>query len=160
MLAGVFELVIFDCDGVLVDSEPSINRAHADVLTACGYPITERDLVERFCGMSDAEMLDVIEREWGRMLPPSYTERVGAMIELGFCHWLAAIEGVAEVIDCDRERLLSAQARRDRCLRGAGEPALVPIDERLGMTRDSAEDFDHPRFAEGRPLCRHGICRP
>jgi ribosomal-protein-alanine N-acetyltransferase len=27
--------------------------------------------------------------------------------------------------------------------------------ERLGMTRDSAEDFDHPRFAEGHPLCRH-----
>jgi beta-phosphoglucomutase-like phosphatase (HAD superfamily) len=111
MIASRFELVIFDCDGVLVDSEPSINRAHADVLTACG--------------MTDAEMLDVIEREWGRMLPPSYTERVGAMIELGFCHWLAAIEGVAEVIDCDRERLLPAQARRDRCLHGAGEPALV-----------------------------------
>jgi beta-phosphoglucomutase-like phosphatase (HAD superfamily) len=96
---------------VLVDSEPSINQAHADVLTACGYPITAEDLVERFCGMTDAEMLDVIEREWGRMLPPSYTERVGAMIELGFCHWLAAFEGVAEAIDCDRGRLLPARAR-------------------------------------------------
>jgi beta-phosphoglucomutase-like phosphatase (HAD superfamily) len=50
-----FELVIFDCDGVLVDSEPIINQAHAQVLTVCGYPITEQDLVERFCGMSDAE---------------------------------------------------------------------------------------------------------
>ena len=64
-----FELVIFDCDGVLVDSEPIINQAHAQVLTVCGYPITEQDLVERFCGMSDAEMLGVIEREWGRALP-------------------------------------------------------------------------------------------
>jgi len=36
--------------------------------------------------MTDAEMLDVIEREWGRMSPPSNPERVGAMIELGFCH--------------------------------------------------------------------------
>ena len=36
-----FELIIFDCDGVLVDSEPIINRAHAQVLTACGYSITE-----------------------------------------------------------------------------------------------------------------------
>jgi beta-phosphoglucomutase-like phosphatase (HAD superfamily) len=34
MIASRFELVIFDCDGVLVDSEPSINRAHADVLAA------------------------------------------------------------------------------------------------------------------------------
>jgi hypothetical protein len=89
----------------------------------------------------------------------SYAERVGAMIKLGFCHWLAAIEGVAEAIDCDRGRLLPARARRDRCLHGAGEPALVAIDERLGMTRDSAEDFDHPRFAEGHPLCRHGLYR-
>jgi len=49
MFASRFELVILDCDGVLVDSEPSINRAHADVLTACGYPITVEELVERFC---------------------------------------------------------------------------------------------------------------
>jgi phosphoglycolate phosphatase len=63
MIASRFELVIFDCDGVLVDSEPIINQAHAHVLTACGYPITEKALVERFCGMSDPEMLEIIERE-------------------------------------------------------------------------------------------------
>jgi len=99
MIASRFELVIFDCDGVLVDSEAIISRAHAEVLTVCGYPITAEVLVERFCGMSDADMLEVIEREWGRVLPLSYTERVGAMIELGFCHSLTAIEGVAEALD-------------------------------------------------------------
>jgi HAD superfamily hydrolase (TIGR01509 family) len=98
MIAGRFELVIFDCDGVLVDSEPIINQAHAHVLTACGYPITEQDLVERFCGISDPEMLGVIEHEWGRVLPASYAERVGLIIEAGF-QSLAAIEGVAEVLD-------------------------------------------------------------
>jgi HAD superfamily hydrolase (TIGR01509 family) len=99
MIASRFELVIFDCDGVLVDSEPIINQAHAHVLTACGYPITEQDLVERFCGMSDPEMLDIIEREWGHALPTSYAERVGLMIEAGFRQSLVAIEGVAEVLD-------------------------------------------------------------
>jgi HAD superfamily hydrolase (TIGR01509 family) len=102
MIAGRFELVIFDCDGVLVDSEPIINRAHAELLTACGYPITEHDLVERFCGMSDAEMLAIIEREWGRALPVSYTEHVDVMIENGFCQSLAAIEGVTETIEALR----------------------------------------------------------
>ena len=63
MIAGRSELVIFDCEGVLVDSEPINNRAHAQVLASRGYPITEEDLVERFCGMSDAEMLSIIERE-------------------------------------------------------------------------------------------------
>jgi beta-phosphoglucomutase-like phosphatase (HAD superfamily) len=42
MIASRLELVIFDCDGVLVDSEPIINQAYAQVLTACGYPITEQ----------------------------------------------------------------------------------------------------------------------
>ena len=99
MIASRFELVIFDCDGVLVDSEPIINQAHAHVLTACGYPINEQDLVERFCGMSDPEMLKIIEREWGHALPISYPERVGLMIEAGFRQSLVAIEGVAEVLD-------------------------------------------------------------
>jgi beta-phosphoglucomutase-like phosphatase (HAD superfamily) len=99
MIARRFELVIFDCDGVLVDSEPIINRAHSWVLTTCGYPITEETLVERFCGMSDAEMLGIIEREWGQALPPSYADHVGAMIEDGFGQSLKAIAGVAEVLD-------------------------------------------------------------
>src|SRR5437588_2767541 len=99
MFAGAFELVIFDCDGVLVDSEPIINRAHATALTACGYPITEQALVARFCGMSDAEMLGIIEREWGRALPASYARRVGVIIDSGLRRSLAAIEGVDEVLD-------------------------------------------------------------
>jgi HAD superfamily hydrolase (TIGR01509 family) len=99
MIAGCFNLVIFDCDGVLVDSEPIINRAHAQVLTACGYPITEEVLVERFCGMSDPEMLEIIEREWGCALPASYAERVGLMIQAGFRQSLAPIDGVAEALD-------------------------------------------------------------
>ena len=99
MIADRFKLVIFDCDGVLVDSEPIINRAHAEVLTACGYPITEEVLVECFCGMSDPEMLEIIAREWGRTLPASYAERVGLMVEAGFRQSLAPIEGVAEALD-------------------------------------------------------------
>jgi len=99
MIDSRFGLVIFDCDGVLVDSEPIINQAHANLLTACGFTITEQELVERFCGMSDPEMFCVIEREWGRALPASYAERVGRMINAGLRQSLAAIEGVAEVLD-------------------------------------------------------------
>jgi HAD superfamily hydrolase (TIGR01509 family) len=99
MVAGRFDLIIFDCDGVLVDSEPIINQAHADVLTQCGYAITAEDLVDRLCGMTDPEMLDVIERQWGRALPSSYAERVASIIEQKFLQSLTAIEGVVEVLD-------------------------------------------------------------
>ncbi len=93
-----FDLVIFDCDGVLVDSEPIINRAHAELLNACGYAATEAILVERFCGMADVEMLAIIERELGRLLPSSYAEAVGLLIDEGFRRSLAPIRGIVEAL--------------------------------------------------------------
>jgi len=45
-----FDLVIFDCDGVLIDSEPIVNRAHVQTLAARGYVIAEEELLDRFCG--------------------------------------------------------------------------------------------------------------
>ena len=123
MIARRFELVIFDCDGVLVDSEPIINRAHAEVLTACGYPITERVLVERFCGMSDPDMLEIIEREWCRALPASYAQHVGLMIEAGF-HQLAPIEGVAEALaDTAHLRRVEQQPGTDPSETGDNRPS-------------------------------------
>jgi beta-phosphoglucomutase-like phosphatase (HAD superfamily) len=93
------DVIIFDCDGVLVDSEPIINRAHAEVLTGSGYPITEADLVERFLGMSDSEMIEIIERERGGPLPFTYAVRVGEIAEQGFRQSLAVIPGVVEALD-------------------------------------------------------------
>jgi beta-phosphoglucomutase-like phosphatase (HAD superfamily) len=50
-----FDLVIFDCDGVLVDSEVISCRAHAEILTRHGYAITADQVLIRFPGMSDRE---------------------------------------------------------------------------------------------------------
>src|SRR5260370_6643422 len=123
MVAGRFELIIFVCEGGLVDSERIINRAHAQVLTACGYSITEEALVERFCGMSDSEMLDIIKHEWGRALPGSYAARVGEVIESGFRQSLAPIDGVAELLD---------GLRLPRCV--ASSSLLEQIRRKLELT--------------------------
>ena len=109
---------------MLVDSEPIINRAHAQVLTACGYSITEEALIERFCGISDPAMLDIIEHEWGRALPACYAARVGEIIEIAFCQSLAPTEGVAELLDalrlhrCVASSSLPEQIRRKLELTG------------------------------------------
>ena len=50
------ELIIFDCDGVLVDSEVISCRAHAATLTRHGYPITDEQVLQRFLGVSDRTM--------------------------------------------------------------------------------------------------------
>ena len=63
------DLVIFDCDGVLVDSEVISCRAHAETLTRHGYPITSDEVLDRFLGMSDREARLSIEAELGRKLP-------------------------------------------------------------------------------------------
>ena len=71
-----FDLVIFDCDGVLVDSEVISCRAHAETLTRHGYPITEHQVLERFLGVSDREARLIIEAELGRSLPDDFETQV------------------------------------------------------------------------------------
>ena len=63
-----FDLVIFDCDGVLVDSERLAVRTEAEILTGLGWPLTETDIVERFVGRSAAYMHQEIERQLGRSI--------------------------------------------------------------------------------------------
>ena len=55
------QLIIFDCDGVLVDSEVISCRAHAETLTRHGYPITADQVLQRFLGVSDREARLTIE---------------------------------------------------------------------------------------------------
>jgi len=51
-----FDLVIFDCDGVLVDSERLAVRTEAQILAGLGWPLSEAEIVERFVGRSAAHM--------------------------------------------------------------------------------------------------------
>jgi HAD superfamily hydrolase (TIGR01509 family) len=61
-----FDLVIFDCDGVLIDSERLAVRTEAAILSTLGWPLTEADIVERFVGRSAAYMRGAIAQQLGR----------------------------------------------------------------------------------------------
>ncbi len=54
-------LVIFDCDGVLVDSEPVTNRLIAAELTRLGWPMTAKECQVRFLGLNLSAMVPLIE---------------------------------------------------------------------------------------------------
>lgn len=60
------EAVIFDCDGVLVDSERINNEVFAELATAAGVPTTPAESVARFMGRSTAESVAEVERALGR----------------------------------------------------------------------------------------------
>ena len=65
-------LVIFDCDGVLVDSEPIVNRLIWEMLIELGIDISLEDSIQRFLGKAIREELDAIAEMRGAPLPPNW----------------------------------------------------------------------------------------
>ena len=67
-------LIIFDCDGVLVDSEPIAIRVLVEGLAAAGYAIDEATAYERFLGRSLAAMQSILREDAGLILSPEHIE--------------------------------------------------------------------------------------
>ena len=93
-----FDLVIFDCDGVLVDSELISCRAHSEMLTRHGYQITSDEVLARFLGVSDREARLIIEAELGRDLPGDFEVQVMQATLQFYAGNLQAISYVGEAI--------------------------------------------------------------
>ena len=92
------DLVIFDCDGVLVDSEVISCRAHAETLTRHGYPITADQVLVRFLGVSDREARMTIEAELGRSLPDDFEAQIKQAALQRYADDLRTIPFVGEAI--------------------------------------------------------------
>jgi HAD superfamily hydrolase (TIGR01509 family) len=69
-----FSLVIFDCDGVLVDSELITNRIFARMLNELGIPVSLEDMFEQFVGRSMPQCLEVIEGLLGRPVSDEFVD--------------------------------------------------------------------------------------
>jgi HAD superfamily hydrolase (TIGR01509 family) len=98
-VASAVELVIFDCDGVLIDSERLAIKVDVRMLSELGWPLTEADVIERFVGRSDRETKLTIEAHLGRKLPDDWAEQVRARYHELFAAELAPVEGVLEALD-------------------------------------------------------------
>ena len=107
------DLVIFDCDGVLVDSELLAADVLAREVSAAGYPLTADDCLARFTGIAMTRVLALIETEWGRPLPPGFEARVRAA---DFAAFAASLRPVADVFE-----MLEALPYR-RCVASSGTP--------------------------------------
>jgi len=93
-----FELIIFDCDGVFVDSEVISCRAHAETLTRHGYPITSEKVFDRFLGRSMRQATLEVEAELGRSLPDDFHTQVYAEIFRLFAASLEATPHMDEAL--------------------------------------------------------------
>jgi HAD superfamily hydrolase (TIGR01509 family) len=110
------DLVIFDCDGVLVDSEVISCRAHSQMLTRHGYPITSDQVLDRFLGVSDREARLIVEAELGRSLPGDFEAQVKAATLKFYAGDLRAIPNVGEAI---------AAINLKKCVASSGTPEKI-----------------------------------
>jgi HAD superfamily hydrolase (TIGR01509 family) len=140
-----YDLVIFDCDGVLVDSEPLSNRILAERLTAIGLPTTLEDSIRDYMGRSWKYDLDLIESRLGRPVPDGWAEAFHAEVFEAFERELEPVPGIAAALDAIElpwcVASSSAHARIRAALRATG------LLERFEGRIFSATDVEHGKPA-------------
>jgi HAD superfamily hydrolase (TIGR01509 family) len=98
-VSSPIELVIFECDGVLVDSERLAIKIDAMMLASLGWPLSEEEIVRRFVGRSDAYMRSEIEAHLGASLPVGWADQWGPAYRKSFENELTPVDGIAEALN-------------------------------------------------------------
>ncbi|MEU9173752.1 HAD family hydrolase [Streptomyces sp. NPDC048420] len=94
-----YDLVIFDNDGVLVDSEPISNRHLAAYLTELGHPTSYEDSIRDYMGSAMHRIHDLVLERTGRRLPEDFDDVFHARVFAAFERELKAVAGVSGVLE-------------------------------------------------------------
>ena len=89
-----FDLIIFDCDGVLVDSEIIAAQVESRLLTEAGYPISVEEMGERFAGMTWKNILLQVEQEADIPLSASLLDKSEKLLDQRLERSVKIIDGV------------------------------------------------------------------
>jgi HAD superfamily hydrolase (TIGR01509 family) len=89
-----FDLIIFDCDGVLVDSEIIAAQVESRLLTEAGYPISVEEMGERFAGMTWKNILLAVEKEADIPLSASLLDKSETLLDARLARDVKIIDGV------------------------------------------------------------------
>jgi HAD superfamily hydrolase (TIGR01509 family) len=92
-------LVIFDCDGVLVDSDRIALRIQAERITALGLPTTYEDCVRDFLGLGMPGTLRILEERLGRPLPEAWAEDLDTAVRAAFRRELRPVDGIVAALE-------------------------------------------------------------
>jgi HAD superfamily hydrolase (TIGR01509 family) len=136
-------LLIFDCDGVLVDSESLACQVDADVLGELGLPYTADEIARQFVGKSMKDMIARIEADHGRALPGDFAERINRTLFARFETDLKPIAGV-------RKAILSLP--HPRCVASSSVPQRIALSLRVTGLADLFDNiFSATQVARGKP---------
>jgi HAD superfamily hydrolase (TIGR01509 family) len=138
-------LIVFDCDGVLVDSEPLAMRVLLGGLAEAGYRLDEEEAYERFLGRSLATIQRIIREELGWHLPEGHDERMRERLFALFRSELQPIPGVAAALDAlALPRCVASSSQPDRIRLSLEVTGLLP---RFAPHLFSAVDVRHGKPA-------------
>ena len=98
-MAASIELVIFDCDGVLVDSDRLSLEIQARHITALGVPMTGDDCSREFLGIGMESTLDLIAELIGGPVPAGWLPQLEDEVAEAFRRELQAVDGIADALD-------------------------------------------------------------
>ena len=97
--AGRVEFVLFDCDGVLVDSEVLSIEVDRQMLAEVGWDLTLEEITERFVGRSHAYYLDEVERHLGHPPPQGWAEQTDQRYWAAYRKDLKPVDGIIAALD-------------------------------------------------------------
>ena len=146
-------LVIFDCDGVLIDSEIVVCRLTSEELTRLGYRVSLEEVIDRFAGRPEREMIADIEGDWGRPVPAVFFERIRQRIDEAYASELQIMPQISAILE---------RIRINVCVASSSYPAKLALGLRsVGLygrfePNIISASFVSPRQAGAR--CLH-LCR-
>jgi HAD superfamily hydrolase (TIGR01509 family) len=139
------ELVIFDCDGVLVDSERISIHVEADVLAEVGLHLSEQEIIDRFVGRSPAVMRETVERHLGGPLPVEWLRRNQTRYAEAFARELQPVDGIEEALEgIDTATCVASSSEPDEL---AYKLKLTGLYERFAGRIYSAVEVPHGKPA-------------
>ncbi len=140
-------LVIFDCDGVIADSEPIANRIVAEELTVLGWAMSAAESHALFLGMTITDMVPLIETRLGRPVPPGWREGLIARLRRDIVAGLDPVPGAVETLHA-----LAAAGLPFRVASNSSHQELEAKFARLGIAALVAgRVHSHHDVARGKP---------
>jgi HAD superfamily hydrolase (TIGR01509 family) len=142
------ELVIFDCDGVLVDSERIAVQVDVEVLAELGWVLGTDEVIERFVGRSDDDVTRAIEAHLGHPLETDWADQFEPRYRRAMEAELTVVEGIVAVLDAvDAAGLASCVASNGTHAKIRHSLGLTGLGDRFDGRTFSADDVERGKPA-------------
>ncbi|MFE9695172.1 HAD family hydrolase [Micromonospora sp. NPDC005806] len=137
-------LVIFDCDGVLVDSERIAVRVNIALGAELGWPLTEAEVIERFIGRSSMSIGEQIAARLGQGVAATWADRFDLAHRQAVDAGLTAVDGINDALDeITRPTCVASSGTHEKMRHTLGRTGLYP--------RFEGRIFSATEVAQGKP---------